>query len=253
MQACPNCGNQNPENAAFCSQCGTKLLGKALPRAPTLYPTARGRRATASAGGPFGPGSVDGASFALPQGKSAIGRGEVQIRLDDPYLSPRHAELSLRIGQLSIIDLQSSNGVYLRLRGETSLTVGDELRLGRQLLRLEPVPETQFAADSGRIWGSPDRGARYRVAQLLEGSGVGEALPISEGEYLFGREEGGMICPADQSVSRRHAILSVTRETIRVRDLESANGTFLRLRKETTLIPGDHLLLGTQQLRYELS
>jgi pSer/pThr/pTyr-binding forkhead associated (FHA) protein len=82
---------------------------------------------------------------------------------------------------------------------------------------------------------------------------VGEALPIAEGEYLFGREEGGMIFPADQSVSRRHAILSVTREGIRVRDLESANGTFLRLRQETTLTPGDHLLLGTQQLRYELS
>ncbi len=56
-----------------------------------------------------------------------------------------------------------------------------------------------------------------------------------------------MIFPADQSVSRRHAVLSVTRETVKVRDLESANGTFLRLRKETTLTPGDHLLVGTWQ------
>jgi predicted ThiF/HesA family dinucleotide-utilizing enzyme len=48
-------------------------------------------------------------------------------------------------------------------------------------------------------------------------------------------------------------VLSVSREAIRVRDLESANGTFLRLRRETTLTPGDHLLIGTQQLRYDLS
>ncbi len=252
MQACPNCGNQNPENAAFCSQCGTKLLGKPQPRAPTVFlqsEVAEQQHRLVV----VRPGGSDGASFAVAQGKSAIGRGEVQIRLDDPYLSPRHAEVTLRGGQLSIADLQSSNGVYLRLRGETSLTVGDELRLGRQLLRLEALPEAQFAPDSGRIWGSPDRGARYRVAQLLEGSGVGEALPIAEGEYLFGREEGGMTFPADPSVSRRHAILSVTRQTVRVRDLESANGTFLRLRKETALTPGDHLLVGTQQLRYELS
>ena len=251
MHPCPNCGNQNPESAAFCSQCGTKLLGKPQPRAATVYlqPEAAEQQHRMVV---VRPGGADGVSFAVPPGKSAIGRGEVQIRLDDPYLSPRHAELSLHGGQLSIADLQSSNGVYLRLRAETPLTVGDELRLGRQLLRIEPVAETQFAPDSGRIWGSPDRGARYRVTQLLEGSGVGEALPISEGEYLFGREEGGMIFPADQSLSRRHAVLSVTREGIRVRDLESANGTFLRLRQETVLTPGDHLLLGTQQLRYEL-
>jgi pSer/pThr/pTyr-binding forkhead associated (FHA) protein len=252
MQACPTCGNQNPESAAFCSQCGTKLLAKPAPQASTVYlqPEVAQQQHRLVV---LRPGGADGATFTLLPGKSAIGRGEVQVRLDDPYLSPRHAELSLRGGQLSIVDLQSSNGVYLRLRSETSLTVGDELRLGRQLLRLEPLPEPQFAPDSGRIWGTPDRGARYRMAQLLEGSGVGEALPIAEGEYLFGREEGGMIFPADQSVSRRHAILSVSREAIRVRDLESANGTFLRLRKETTLTPGDHLLVGTQQLRYDLS
>ena len=121
MQACPTCGNQNPESAAFCSQCGTKLLAKPVPQASTVYlqPEVAEQQHRLVV---LRPGGADGVSFTVPAGRSAIGRGEVQIRLDDPYLSPRHAELSIRGGQLSIVDLQSSNGVYLRLRGETSLT-----------------------------------------------------------------------------------------------------------------------------------
>ena len=251
MQVCPSCGYQNPDTAGFCSQCGTKLAAKAVPRSATMFLQAeqlaqRHRLVVVRSGG------VDGVSLVLPIGKAVMGRGEVQLRMDDAHMSPRHAEFTLRDDRLTVNDLQSSNGVFIRLHGETKLTAGDELRLGRQLLRFEALPAPEFTADSGRVWGSPNRSARFRVAQLLEGSGLGEALPIGEGEYLFGREEGGMTFPADPSVSRRHAVMTVSRTGVVVRDLESANGTFLRLREEMLLAPGDQLLIGMQQLRYDL-
>ena len=251
MQLCPTCGNQVPDNAAFCSNCGTKLSAKPQSRASATLMLQVDGAVRQHRLVQVRPGGHDGASFTLSPGRSILGRGEAQIRIDDPYLSPKHLELNLREEQVTVQDLQSSNGVFLRIRADTGLVPRDEIRIGRQLLRFEPLPEAEVGPDSGRIWGSPNRGARFRVCQLLEGAGLGEALPLGDGEYLFGREEGGMTFPADPSVSRRHAILSVVRENVILRDLESANGTFLRLRRETALTPGDELLIGAQQLRYE--
>jgi pSer/pThr/pTyr-binding forkhead associated (FHA) protein len=62
-----------------------------------------------------------------------------------------------------------------------------------------------------------------------------------------------MTFASDSAVSRRHAVLSIAGDRCLLRDLESANGTFLRIRKEALLHAGDQLLLGTQQLRYEVS
>ncbi len=199
------------------------------------------------------PGGGEGASFAIASGRTVLGRGEAQIRIEDGYLNPKHLELVLKDDRLSVTDLQSSNGVFARIRVDTQIASLDEFRIGRQLLRFEALPAAELAPDGGRVWGTPNRGARFRVCQLLEGAGMGEALPITEGEYLFGREEGGMTFPADPSVSRRHAVLSVFQDTAILRDLESANGTFVRLRRETQLNPGDELLLGAQQLRYDVA
>jgi pSer/pThr/pTyr-binding forkhead associated (FHA) protein len=252
MISCPSCQSQNPDTAAFCSQCGTRLgAGRAVPRASTVFlePEAREvlHRLVL-----LRPGGAEAGSFTLGQGKLVCGRGEVSLRLEDPFLNPRHAEFSLKDGGVVVVDLQSTNGVFLRLRAETSLRPGDEIRIGRQLLRFDQLPQAQGTAGGGRTWGSPNRGMRYRIVQMLEGSGTGDALPMSDGEYLFGREEGGMTFASDPAVSRRHAVLSVAGERCLLRDLESANGTYLRIRKDAQLHPGDQLLLGTQQLRYDV-
>jgi pSer/pThr/pTyr-binding forkhead associated (FHA) protein len=253
MIACPNCQSRNPDAAVFCSQCGTRLATRSqAPRASTVFLEPESgdlvHRLVL-----LRPGGAEAASYTLNAGRVLCGRGEVPLRLEDPFLNPRHAEFVLKGGAVTVVDLQSANGVFLRLRAETPLRPGDEMRIGRQLLRFDQLPPPQSAPDGGRIWGSPNRGVRYRFVKLLEGSGTGDALPMSDGEYLFGREEGGMTFPSDPAVSRRHAVLSIAGDRCLLRDLESANGTFLRIRKEAQLRPGDQLLLGTQQLRYEVS
>ena len=174
------------------------------------------------------------------------------MRLEDPFLSPRHAEFLVRDGVPHVVDLQSTNGVFIRLRGEIPLRPGDEIRIGRQLLRFDQLPQPQATPHGGRTWGSPNRGMRYRLVQMLEGSGTGDSLPLADGEYLFGREEGGMTFSSDPAVSRRHAVLSISGDRCLLRDLESANGTFIRIRKDAQLHAGDQLLLGTQHLRYDV-
>ena len=146
---------------------------------------------------------LPGAVFPLEREETTCGRTEGEIRLaDDPAVSPRHARFLRRGGTLEVEDLGSVNGTFLRLRRRTALGVGEEVRLGRQLLRLEPLPRpaSPAAGQAARPWGSPDAGAHHRLTQLLDGGGAGEAFPLAPGDNQLGREAGQVVFPGDRYV-----------------------------------------------------
>jgi pSer/pThr/pTyr-binding forkhead associated (FHA) protein len=58
---------------------------------------------------------------------------------DDPFISGRHAELRISGGVLSVSDLGSRNGTFVRIDKERVLKHGDYVFLGQQLLRVEIV------------------------------------------------------------------------------------------------------------------
>jgi hypothetical protein len=77
-------------------------------------------------------GHEDGVAYDLTGG-ATLGRGNVEIRLEDPFASSRHARIS-REGQVVVIeDLGSTNGTYLneqQLNGPQPLHDGDRIRIG---------------------------------------------------------------------------------------------------------------------------
>ena len=69
-----------------------------------------------------------------------IGREGNDINFpDDPFISGHHAQLQLSGGVLSVTDLGSRNGTFVRVTGEQLLKHGDYVFLGQQLLRVEIV------------------------------------------------------------------------------------------------------------------
>ncbi len=58
---------------------------------------------------------------------------------EDPFISGHHAELRLSGSVLSVTDLGSRNGTFLRINGAKVLKHGDYVFLGQQLLRVEIV------------------------------------------------------------------------------------------------------------------
>ena len=78
------------------------------------------------------PGHESGVAYDLGQG-ATLGRGDVEIHLDDPFASSRHARIS-REGHVVVIeDLGSTNGTYLNeepLSGPQPLHHGDRIRIG---------------------------------------------------------------------------------------------------------------------------
>lgn len=67
---------------------------------------------------------------------------------DDAFLSRRHAVVrrDAESGAFTLFDAGSSNGTFLRIRGETVLQGGDELRIGQQLFRIETPPASPRGA-----------------------------------------------------------------------------------------------------------
>jgi len=56
---------------------------------------------------------------------------------DDPTASHLHAVLERFPAGWCVNDLGSSNGTFVRIRGEVPLKHGDEFRVGQQLLRVD--------------------------------------------------------------------------------------------------------------------
>lgn len=261
-RTCTRCGSKLPASFRFCGHCGHPAEPPP-PRRPTS-PSSGGKDAPGSAPSPVSPSGapvrlvlvrhdgLPGASHLLDREVTICGRRDGDLLLpEDGSVSPRHAAITVREGRIRIEDLGSSSGTFLRLRAPRSLSFGDEIRMGRQLLRLEPMPRPAAAAGVGTPWGSADPGYRARLVQLLEGGGLGEVIPLRAGANAVGRDTGDVSFPGDRYVSGRHARIDVGEGAITLTDLGSSNGTFLRASGPTDVGPGDQVLLGMQLLRLE--
>jgi hypothetical protein len=80
-----------------------------------------------------GPGQRAGAAYGISARGVTLGRGEVEIHLDDPFASSRHAHISRQGHVVVLEDLGSTNGTYLNdelLTGPQPLHDGDRIRIG---------------------------------------------------------------------------------------------------------------------------
>ena len=78
-------------------------------------------------------GHEAGSSYEIPNQGATLGRGDVEIRLDDPFASAHHARISREGFVVVIEDLGSTNGTYLNeepLNGPQPLHPGDRIRIG---------------------------------------------------------------------------------------------------------------------------
>ncbi|HXN30265.1 MAG TPA: FHA domain-containing protein, partial [Polyangiaceae bacterium] len=118
QRTCPRCKGARDAGAQFCRFCGLPFM-PAPPSAAAqdlLAPSARPNAAAAPArvvlitrDGSEGP--------SYPLGVTTdIGRTEGSILFaDDPFVSPRHARIVARGGEFFVRDLESTNGVFVRI------------------------------------------------------------------------------------------------------------------------------------------
>ena len=85
-------------------------------------------------------GGNKGETVSLDQAPLLIGRGnDAAIRLDDDYVSTRHARIASSGDQWFVEDLGSTNGTYVgssRISQATALQLGTQVRIGKTVLEL---------------------------------------------------------------------------------------------------------------------
>ena len=304
-RVCPQCQNLAEGPGQFCRFCGHSLA-EAPPPAPAPAPSpvlapappAPVRRSAAvGLTVPIpAPRAIrhrlvliardgrEGPSF--PVGDSTdIGRSEGDIVLaDDRYVSPRHARVTLRGDAYFLRDLESTNGVFVRIpfsRGqngpsgagsgaadmgvsEQPLTDQDLFLVGQQVLRFEVVKHADHgfgvASENGTLlFGTPAAPRYARLTQRTVEGVVRDVFHVRKAEMVIGRESGDIVFTDDPFLSRRHAILrvqgldptSANGPTFGLSDLGSSNGTFLKIRDEVRLQPGTHFRIGQQLFRLD--
>jgi hypothetical protein len=86
-------------------------------------------------------GPAAGSSARLGEEPILIGRGaDAAIRLDDDYVSTRHARIGSANGTFYVEDLGSTNGTYIgsqRITQATALQLGSRVRVGKTTLELK--------------------------------------------------------------------------------------------------------------------
>lgn len=265
MVSCPQCGHSNVAGNRFCASCGYNLgatsggpAPSAAPPPAAPAPAAPGASAAAAQAITLTALRADGSeagSHRLPDtAQIAVGRDTGSIFAGDSYLSPRHASFIRRGGQLSIKDEGSLNGIYVKLKPNEPqlLEFGDVFRIGQEIVRFEELKGPGRSPDGVERFGSPARGYIGRLALVIGRDTTGNAFPIPERGVHCGRERGDILFSEDGYVSGLHCRIAKGSDgRVYLTDVGSSNGTFVRLRAERTLGPGDILLMGQQLFRVD--
>ncbi|MEV1000881.1 FHA domain-containing protein [Nonomuraea sp. NPDC050202] len=152
---CTQCGHANPEDARFCSRCGSPLTRPEVSGDTTSTISVAGIEAYEAETGDMllaeralvdqlPPGTAlltvtrgpnQGSRFRLDKDLTTTGRHpESDIFLDDITVSRRHVEFYRhRGGQFSVRDVGSLNGTYVNRERieEVPLHSGDEVQIGK--------------------------------------------------------------------------------------------------------------------------
>jgi pSer/pThr/pTyr-binding forkhead associated (FHA) protein len=96
--------------------------------------------------------------------------------------------------------------------------------------------------------------ARLRI---ISGPLAGQAIDLSDGTLLIGREEDCQLRLTCDFLSRRHCAIELNDLTLRIRDLGSKNGTYVNGRRigpnEEILLHDDLVAVGTMSFLIDIA
>ena len=170
-------------------------------------------------------------------GITTIGRKDCDISFpNDTMLSDRHASISSSAEGYFLRDDGSRYGVFLKLKTTQTyeVTPGDIMQVGRQFLVFRVEDDNYF---------------------FIHYDAAGQPVnrhPLPEGTVELGKSTKMPLDPNDPILSRRHLAITRQAQRILLQDLNSTNGSFLKVRNAVRLEADDQFRAGQQVFRFSL-
>lgn len=194
----------------------------------------------------------------LSDGVHLIGRDDnCLVSLGSERVSREHARILVRGTSVVIEDLGSRNGIYFdgKRTGRHMVDDGDYIFvdpyvLEFQVKRIDPVrwsPRPKVVMNDAKQPGP-------RIAQLVLLTGSERRFRLDGTVTTLGRSTEHPVALEDNAASRNHAEVQRLGNVWVLRDLESANGTWVngcRVR-EVSLKDGDEVRIGATLMRFDL-
>ena len=171
------------------------------------------------------------------------GANDNQLVIDDPTVDPHHAKIIYANSQFLLQDLGGQEGIFVNDQRVTQKTIhnGDKIKIGGvELEVLDPTrPENQPE------W------CLVACSSWLAGQEFPVRAREQNNEVKIGRASHCDMIFAGTHLSREHAHLTITSDCVFVRDLNSANGTFINDIRitEGVAYSGDQLRLDVYSFR----
>jgi pSer/pThr/pTyr-binding forkhead associated (FHA) protein len=251
---CRSCSSAVPAGHKFCGRCGTPVPVQ-VREVRTNYFGEMQNPTKAKLILIRGEG-MDGLSFHLKAEQHIVGREGQLIFPDDPFVSPRHANFFYRDGHLVVRDEGSLNGVYVRIRGSVPIKPMNTFLAGEQLFRLEVVEGVSDDApepDGTCFYASPRKESSFRLCQVFRGDAVGMCVHANGNSMTVGRDGADLNFPEDLFMSGEHCRIDRKGNDFTLTDLNSRNGTYVRIAEERVLEHGDYVFIGRKLLRVEMN
>jgi pSer/pThr/pTyr-binding forkhead associated (FHA) protein len=250
---CRSCSTPVPLQHKFCGRCGAAVPPEILSARTQFFGQLQmpGRAKLILIRGE----GIEGLSYQLNAEQHIVGRSGQLVFPDDPFVSPKHANLLYKSNKLLVRDEGSLNGVFLRVRGTVDVAMGDHFLAGEQVFRVDATPKASDgpAPDGTYFYSSPKHQSPFRVVQILQGGAPGMCVCAKTGGLAIGREGGDMNFPSDLYMSAAHCKVEDVAGKVTLTDLNSRNGTYVRIKQEKELAHGDYLFIGRKLLRVEIN
>ncbi|MBK7146115.1 MAG: FHA domain-containing protein [Xanthomonadales bacterium] len=179
------------------------------------------------------------------------------VALKGEGVQPIHASLLHDRRGLVLIVREGAGGTHLNarpVREKAIVRVGDLISIGNVLIAVKPDSDTYITSrvppksTPEEPMSETNNETRYRMAppkavlRGVSGPYFGKVIPIS-GRLAIGRGSDCDLVLDEAEMSRRHAMVEVTPGGIWLRDLGSANGTFVNgvQVRDAVLFTGDQL------------
>jgi hypothetical protein len=190
----------------------------------------------------------EGDRRAVEIGKSplVLGSGLDECGLPgDPRAAASEAKIVLADGRLWIEPSPGAMNVYRRIDREMRLADGDTVLMGDVAATFTRAEAGGAMDGSRQVLGGSANAACGRLVFLRRDGSPGPVHDLPAGKTVVGRTDGHLNFPNDSRLSRRHALFFASDQGVTLEDMDSRNGTYLRIRERQELRADDALRVGS--------